>query len=248
MKDKIIEIIKSKLVENKDEEYRLFHSNLVPNVDKEKFIGVRVPLLRKVAKEIIREFSKGEIEIFLSDTPHDYYEENQLHSFIIDYLEEDFNKTLERTEAFLPYIDNWAVCDSFKPRALKKDLKSLYEILKKWEMSKEPYKVRLAIVLQISWYLDKEFQENMLEEISQVSNKWKSDIIEKESSLYYVQMAIAWYFSMALVKQYDKTIEYFKVKKLPIWVHNKALQKAIESRQIEPAEKEEFKKLKIVNM
>ena len=249
MKGEIHKMITSKiqkrLFEMADDKYREFHSGLVPNVPSEKFIGVRVPELRKLAKELAKD---PKVEEFLQQIPHQYYEENQLHSFIIDYLKEDFETCLKRTEMFLPEINNWAVCDSFKPASLKTEPKRLYEQIKIWMKSSEPYTVRLAVVLQISWFLDKWFQPDMLEELTQVAIKWSGTydhIPEKESNQYYVLMAVAWYFSMALVKNYRVTIPYFKEKKMPKWVHNQSLQKAVESRRFSPEEKDQFRQLKI---
>ena len=206
MKSKEVKVIREKLFQMADDKYREFHCKLVPNMNKEKFIGVRVPKLRCLAKELVKEPVKNgnrlDVEKFLEDVPHEYYEEKQLHSFIIDYLNEDFETCLKRTESFLPEIENWAICDSFKPSGLKKDLKKLYEKMEQWMESDEPYTVRLAVVLQISWFLEKLFEPEMLDKVLQVAVKW-SKVDEEppkpESDQYYVLMAVAWYFSVALL-------------------------------------------------
>ena len=248
MKTTEINDIQDKLFQLADPKYKEFHSGLLPNIEKEKFIGVRVPALRRLAKKLIKEWDLTKVEKFLSAVPHQYYEENQLHSFIIDYLNDDFETCLQRTEKFLPEINNWAVCDSFKPSALKKDPKKLYEHMEKWMTSPEPYTVRLAIVLQISWFLDQWFRPEMLEKIQQVANKWSDNyhaIPEKNSDQYYVLMAVAWYYSMALAKQKNETMKILKEEKLPKWVYNKSLQKAVESTVFSRAEKDQFRRMKV---
>lgn len=255
-----IEVIREKLFQMADDKYREFHCKLVPNMDKEKFIGVRVPDIRSLAKELVNEWlvdgleeperngNKLDLEKFLSDVPHEYYEEKQLHSFLIDYLDEDFETCLKRTESFLPEIDNWAICDSFKPSGMKKDMKKLYEKLVQWMESDEPYTVRLAVVLQISWFLENLFEPAMLDKVLQVAVKWSrgEDKAPKlESDQYYVLMAVSWYFSIALFKYKDATVGIFIDKKLPRWVHNKSLQKVLESTRYTYEQKAEFKEMKV---
>ena len=244
-----IKEIQDCLFEMADLKYKEFHSGLVPNVNKDKFIGVRVPALRKLAKGLVKDSkNNNDIEAFLQQLPHDFYEENQLHSFLIDYLDDDFWKCWERVEAFLPEIDNWAVCDSFKPRGLKKQPKALYAKLAEILKSNEAYAVRWAIVVQISWFLGDLFEPVMAENVAKVACNWISEgekAPEKDSPRYYVLMAVAWYFSMAMVSQREAVIEFFQDGRLPIWVHNKSLQKVVESKQFSGGEKEELKKLKV---
>ena len=246
MKCKEVKLIQEKLFQLADDKYREFHGKLVPNMDKEKFIGVRVPDIRNLAKELLNE--DLDVEKFLSDVPHEYYEEKQLHSFLIDYLDEDFETCLKRTEEFLTEIDNWAICDSFKPSGLKKDMKKLYEKLEQWMESDEPYTVRLAVVLQISWFLKNFFEPEMLDKVLQVAVKWSrgEDKAPKlGSDQYYVLMAVSWYFSIALFEYRYATLGIFKDKKLPRWVHNKSLQKVLESTRYTYEQKAEFKEMKV---
>lgn len=246
--------IQEKLLALKDEKYKEFHSKLIPNVDERTVIGVRVPLIKNLAKELVKEYNKEtdarisseDIENFFNDVPHKYYEENQLHGFLIDQLNYDFEKCLYETERFLPYINNWAVSDSYKPKGLKKDIDRLYQNIEKWMKSSKPYTVRVGVVLQISWFLDKNFQDEMLEKIINVAIKWSDESFEAiEEEKYYVLMAVAWYFSVALIKQYSKVIGIFTEKTLPVWVHNKALQKAMESKRVSDERKEMFRELKV---
>lgn len=245
--------IHERLFELADAGYRDFHRGLVPGINGEKFIGVRVPDMRKLAKEMVQrgnteEEERAELEDFLQQTSYEFYEENQLRSFVLDLLNEDFSKCLERTRAFLPMVDNWAVCDSFKPRGLKKEPKALYKVLDELMACKEPFTVRWAVVIQISWFLGEWFEPEMAENIAKVAWEWSADaevVPAKESDQYYVLMAIAWYWSMALLKQPQCARRYFFNGRLPVWVHNKALQKAVESRQFSEKEKEEFRSLKI---
>lgn len=246
-------VIQDKLFELQDLKYRKFHKALVPNIASDNFIGVRVPDIRKLAKDWMKrtqddKAGREQLEKFLGELPHQYYEENQLHSFFIANLKESFDYILARTEKFLPYIDNWGVCDSFKPSGLKKDTAKLYENLKKYMESDRAYTVRWSVVIQISWFLEQEFRPDMLEKICQVAKTWSQNMDDKpepESEEYYVLMAVAWYFSVALVKQYQSTIPYFTEQCLPRWVHNKSLQKAVESKRFTAEEKNQFRRLKI---
>lgn len=222
--------IVDKLIERKDDCYRDFNRKLIPNIEKETFIGVRIPELRKLSGEIVKE---GKAEDFIRELPHTYYEENQLHSFIVDKKAKTFEEAITLTEQFLPYIDNWAVCDSFKPAALKQNFDLLYEYIKKWLKSEHPYTVRYGVVLLLSWFLTEHFQSEMLNKVAEIN-----------SDEYYVNMAIAWYYSMALVKQYEDTIPLFEERRLSPWIHKKSIQKAIESRQIDGKKKEHLRSLK----
>ena len=216
----------------KDEKYRQFHSRLMPNIPIEKIIGVRTPALRKYAKEV----AKGQdVYAFLQKLPHAYYEENNLHGALLGILYKDLENYIAQLERFLPYIDNWATCDMISPKVFKKNLPLVYEYVKKWIVSNNTYTVRFAIVTLLGYYLEDAFLPEMLELVAAV-----------KSEEYYVKMAIAWYFSMALVKQYEKTIEYFKTPVLEPWTHNKAIQKAIESYQLDKETKEYLRTLKIL--
>ncbi len=211
-----------------DLKYRDFHSALMPTVDKERVIGVRVPELRKFAKSI---YGTPEAEEFLQSLPHTYYEENNLHAFLIE-LNGDYDETLLLLEEFLPHIDNWATCDMLTPKCFKKHLTA--EKCFEWMGSHHPYTVRFGIEMLMKFFLDENFSPEYLNVIARV-----------RSEHYYVKMMIAWYFATALSKQYEATIPIFNDKLLPVWEHNKAIQKAIESLRITKDQKELLKNLKI---
>ena len=224
--DKIVKI----LFQNQDLKYRDFHSSLVPNVEKERFIGVRTPVLRKLAKEMVKD---GSYKDFIKELPHYYYEENTLHSCILSLLK-DLDELINELDNFLPYIDNWATCDLLRPKAFEKDQKRILDKVKEWIHTKDIYSIRFGIVTLLSFYLDEFF----CKEINEIVLNIKSDD-------YYVNMAIAWYFSYALIKQYDMTIDIFKMYKLDKWVHNKSIQKAIESFRISDDKKIYLRSLKV---
>lgn len=225
-------IITEGLLELKDEDYRSFHAKLIPNIPIEKIIGVRTPVLRKYAKEVAK---LPEAEAFLRELPHTYYEENNLHGALLSLLyPKDIDRFLEELERFLPYVDNWATCDMLSPKIFKKHLPYVYEKVKTWLQSELVYTVRFGIVTLLGFYLDEAFRPEMLQLVADV-----------KSDEYYVKMAVAWYFSIALVKQYDATIPYIQNKVLEPWTHNKSIQKAIESRRISSDVKVYLRTLKI---
>ena len=212
-----------KLFEMQDFGYREFHSKLMPTVDKEKIIGIRTPQLRKFSKEFAKSEEK---EIFLKSLPHQYYEEDNLHGFLLE-MEKDYDTLVEKVENFLPYVDNWATCDMIRPKVFKKHLPELFERVKMWLDSEQTYTVRYGIGMLLSFYLDEDFDEKHLEMVAKI-----------HSEEYYVNMMISWYFATALAKQWDATICYIEEKKLDKWTHNKAIQKAIESYRITKEQKE----------
>ena len=226
----IIIDINKRLQSLRDENYKNFHSKLMPTVSEDKIIGIKIPILKQYAKEIAKNQAIGE---FLKDLPHAYYEENNLHAFIIA-SEKDYQKCIVSVEEFLPYIDNWATCDSLIPKCFKKNKDKLLSKILVWIKTNHTYTVRFAIKLLMSLYLDENFKEEYLELVSNV-----------RSNEYYVNMMIAWYFQTALTKQYDSAIKYLVDKKLPVWVHNKAIQKSIESFRISEDKKQYLKSLKI---
>ena len=223
------------LFENRDEKYREFHSSLLPNIDGRKIIGVRMPTLRKIAKSLEKDasFSTEDKNAFLCNLPHEYYEENILHAIFISG-EKSFDVAIEKVEAFLPYIDNWAVCDVFSPKCFENNKDRLWKYIEKWLDCDKTYSVRFAIVAAMRYFLDNCFTIEKFEKV-----------ISVRSEEYYVNMAIAWYLSVALVKQYDSVLPYLKNKSLPIWVHNKSIQKACESFRISDDKKRVLKTLKI---
>lgn len=189
----------------------------MPTVNPDTVIGVRTPELRKLAKELSK---SPEAAGFLSVLPHTYYEENNLHGFLIETIR-DYDASIAAVEAFLPYIDNWATCDLMTPKSFKKHLPELYEKIKVWLKSDRTYTVRFGIGMLMRFYLDDHFQPEMLTLIADV-----------HSQEYYVNMMIAWYFATALAKQYDAALPYIQEHRLEKWTHNKTIQKAVESYRI----------------
>lgn len=223
--DKIIQM----LMEEQDMEYAQFHRRLVPTIEPESIIGVRTPILRKMAKKIAKD---SICQDFLKELPHKYYEENQLHGFIISEIK-TFENCIEELEIFLPYINNWATCDQTSPKVFKKNKDRLLPYINKWISSDECYTVRFAIGMLMQHFLDDDFKPEYLEMVSQV-----------KSEEYYVNMEIAWYMATALAKQWDFTIVYIEEKKMDKWVHNKTIQKARESNRITNEQKEYLNELK----
>lgn len=212
-----------------DLEYKKFHSKLMPTVHPDVIIGVRTPELRKLAKIL-----KGtpEAEQFLTDLPHQYYEENNLHGFLLESIKE-FDACVTALNAFLPYVDNWATCDMMSPKALKKDLAKLYEWVKTWMASKETYTVRFGVNMLMKYYLEEEFRPEYPELVASI-----------RSEEYYIKMVVAWYFATALAKQYEAVLPYLLEHRLDVWTHNKTIQKAVESYRITPEQKAFLKTLK----
>ncbi|MGO3751865.1 MAG: DNA alkylation repair protein [Peptoniphilaceae bacterium] len=218
------------LSNNIDNKYREFNSKLIPNIDKKKILGVRTPILRKISNEILNKFDYGD---YLKELPHKYYEENNIHGFIIAG-QKDFEKTIYLLDNFLPFIDNWATCDSISLKIFKKYPKETYSKIMKWLDSDRTYTKRFAIVSLLKFYLDENFTRESLNKVVSIKSKD-----------YYVNMAIAWYLSYALIKQYNLTIKIIESKKLGEFVQNKTIEKAIESRRIEWEVKNYLKKFKI---
>ena len=207
-------------------EYRDFSAKLMPTVSKDRVIGIRTPILRKYAKQL------SDYAGFLQELPHFYFEENQLHAFLIE-REYDFDMCIKLLDAFLPYVDNWATCDGMKPKVLKEDLPCLMTHIKRWIPSKYTYAVRYGINLLMSYYLDERFDLQHLQTVAEIS-----------SEEYYINMMRAWYFATALAKQYQETLTFLKKNTLDVWTHNKTIQKARESFRISPEQKECLKTLK----
>lgn len=226
-----MEIITKKLFDNQDLKYREFKGKSIPNIDKDNIIGVRIPIIRKIVKEIYQE---DYISKFLDELPHKYHEENLLHGLILSIKYQDIDFLLSKLDSFLPYVDNWEVTDIISPKLFKKYPDKVYEKIKEWLNSDKVYVIRFAVVSLLQFYLDDNFK---IEELELVNNIKNDD--------YYVKMAIAWFYSFALIKQYDITIKYFENRKLNKWIHNKALQKAIESYRISDLAKEYLRSLKI---
>lgn len=222
--------LQKRLFDLQDKEYKEFHQKLMPTVNPDCVIGIRTPVLRKFAKDFAKEDGA---EKFLNSLPHKYYEENNLHAFLL-MDEKDFDTALAKTEEFLPYIDNWATCDVFKPKVFAKNTDKLIGKIDEWIKSGKTYTVRYGTGLLMSYYLDENFKEEYAKTVSQI-----------RSDEYYINMMTAWYFATALAKQYDFVIKYLMEKRLPRWVHNKTIQKAVESFRILPETKEYLKTLRI---
>ncbi len=211
-----------------DLEYKKFHSKLMPNINEDKIIGVRIPLLRKFAKE----FFKDDYKSFLKNLPHKYYEEDNLHGFLIEQIK-GFDECIKELETFLPYIDNWATCDLVTPKILGKYPERLILKINEWLSSPHSYTVRYGIKMLMNFYLDENFKEEYMDKVSQVKN-----------DDYYVKMMIAWYFATALFKKYNEALLYLEKNKLEKWIHNKTIQKACESYRIDNETKKYLKTLK----
>ena len=222
--------IRETLLSLKDDEYKAFISKLNPTVCESSIIGIRTPVLRKEAKRI---FKEGEYEPFLHSLPHQYYEENNIHSFIIEQIK-DYNTVISELDRFLPYVDNWATCDSMSPKVFSKHKNELYSKIKEWLCSEHEYAVRFGVEMLMNLYLDEDFNEEILGLVAK---------IDREE--YYIKMMVAWFFATALAKQYDSAIPYIEQKVLPLWVHNKTIQKAVESYRITDEQKAYLRSLKI---
>jgi 3-methyladenine DNA glycosylase AlkD len=225
----IITQIRERLFSMRDDNYRDFQAALMPTVDREKIIGVRIPMLRSYARELCK---TGEYEAFLHDLPHKYYEENNLHAFLIEGIR-DFDECLEALEVFLPYVDNWATCDSLRPKVLKKDIKRLRAMADRWIDSGEEYTVRYGIGVYMCYLLDESFDKSVLSRVAEI-----------KSEHYYVRMMIAWFFATALAKQYGSAIKYIENGTLNTEIHNKAIQKSIESHRISKDKKDYLRTLR----
>lgn len=218
--------IELRLRELSDSTYKDFHSRLMPTVEKEKILGVRIPLIRQLSKELIKE---GKAEDFIKELPHYYYEENNLHAFIIAEIK-DFERLSEETEKFLPFIDNWATCDSFRPKAFAKNKEKLLPLIFRWLESDEEYTVRYAIEMLMVHFLDDSFDE-----------KYPAIISGIRSDKYYVNMMIAWYFATALAKQPERIKPFISREYLSEGVYNKTLQKIRESCRTKRQKQMQFK-------
>ena len=225
--------IVTELFKMMDADYAQFQGKLIPTVSSDRVIGVRTPALRAFAKDLYKD---PDIDEFLCTTPHQYFDEDQLHAFVIS-LEKDFDKCIALVEEFLPFIDNWATCDQLSPKCFKKEQKKLLSYIKVWIKSNHTYTVRFAIGMLMQHYLDDGFKTEYADMVAEV-----------RSDEYYINMMIAWYFATALAKQYESIVPYIEERRLAVWVHNKAIQKSVESYRITAEQKEYLKTLKIKNL
>lgn len=222
--------ITEKLISLSNEKDADFSAKLIPNIDRSKILGIKVPVLRKLAKEY---FGTAEGKEFLNELPHKYLEENSLHFFMVSF-EKDFDKQIELVNAFLPYLDNWATCDEFSSPAFRKHPDRLLPYINTWIDSGETYTVRFGIGMLLKYFLDDNYFPEVLKKVAIV-----------RSDEYYVNMMIAWFFATALAKRYDDSVKYFTTKTLSDFCHNKAIQKARESYRVSDEHKAFLKTLKV---
>ena len=212
--------ITSELFKLQDLKFKSFHEKLIPNVHHDTIIGIRTPVLKNFAKR-----AKNDCREFLDNLPHKYYEENNLHAFIINDIK-NFDECIKRIEEFLPYVDNWATCDGLRPKCFAKNKDILLICIDKWIYNSHTYTVRFSIEMLMTHFLDDAFKEEFLEKVG--------GIVSDE---YYVNMMIAWFFATALAKQWNSAVKYLESSKLSLWVHNKTIQKAVESFRITDEQK-----------
>ena len=222
--------IQKRLRDMRDATYADFQAKLTPGVEPERFIGVRTPQLRAYAKELVR---GGGYEDFLEDLPHRYFDENQLHAFIISEIK-DYDRCMEMTEIFLPYVNNWATCDQLSPKVFARHKEDLLRHAAEWIGSADTYTVRFGTGMLMQHFLDKDFDTSYMDMVAGIL-----------SDEYYINMMRAWYFATALAKQYDAALPILKEHRLDVWTHNRTIQKAIESRRITDEQKEYLRTLKI---
>ena len=222
--------IRKELFALQDTKYRDFQTRLIPTVDPDTVIGVRTPELRKYAKQLIK---SEDIEEFLTHLPHQYFDENQLHAFILSEMK-DYSECVDKVDRFLPFLDNWATCDQMSPKVFKKHRQKLLKEIKRWIRSEETYTIRFGIGMLMEHFLDEDFDPAYPEMVAKI-----------RSDEYYVNMMVAWYFATALAKQYKTVISYIEDQRLDVWTHNKAIQKSVESNRITPEQKVYLKSLKI---
>ena len=232
-------ILQERLKALSDTGYAEFQRKLIPTVSPERIVGVRTPVLRSLAKEMLK---SGEADAFIAILPHPTFEENQLHAFILSELK-DFQCCLREVVRFLPYIDNWATCDQLSPKCFRRHTTELLPCIvernerseaKGWLQSEHEYTVRFGIGMLMQHFLDEKFSVEYADMVAAI-----------QSEEYYVNMMIAWYFATALAKQYEAVLPYIEEKRLAPWVHNKAIQKSVESYRITPEQKEYLRTLKV---
>ena len=222
--------IRDELFRMQDESYRDFQVRLIPTMNPEAMIGVRTPALRSLAGQMYR---AGDYAAFLDDLPHRYFDENQLHAFVLSEMR-DFGECVGGVCRFLPFVDNWATCDQLSPKAFKRHRPELLAYVGQWLNSGQTYAVRFAIGMLMTHYLDEDFDGEYLRMVAQVPTE-----------AYYVGMMVAWYFATALAKQYDAALPYIEERRLAPWTHNKAIQKSLESYRISEDRKTHLKGLKV---
>ena len=218
--------IQKRLFSMQDDEYREFNSKLIPTVDERRVIGVRIPHIRKYAKEL---FKSGQYAEFIKNLPHEYFEEDNLHAFILEQIT-DYDELIFQLDRFLPFVDNWATCDSMNLKALGKYPEKTKQNALRWINSDDEYAVRYGILLLMKYFLGENFTPDVLETVAAVRR-----------DRYYINMMISWFFATALAKQYESAIVYISECRLSTWCHNKTIQKATESFRITAEQKENLK-------
>lgn len=226
----ITDEIKTELFQLQDEAYRDFQGKLIPTIERDTIIGVRTPELRKLAKKLVK---RDDVDEFLAVLPHLYFDENQLHAFLISEMK-DFGRCMDNVCRFLPYVDNWATCDQLSPGIFKKYRQELLSYIREWIGSDRVYTVRFAVGMLMQHFLDQDFDLAYPELVAGI-----------QTEEYYINMMVAWYFATALAKQYEAVLPYIEGKRLDDWTHNKAIQKSIESRRITPEQKAYLRSLKV---
>jgi len=226
----ITDEIKSALFQLQDRPYRDFQCKLIPTVGRDTVIGVRTPELRRLAKQFVK---REDVRGFLDVLPHLYFDENQLHAFIVSEIK-DFERCINEVCRFLPFVDNWATCDQLSPKIFKKHRQELLAHIREWIDSGHTYAVRFAVGMLMQHFLDEDFDPAYPELVAGI-----------RSDEYYINMMVAWYFATALAKQYEATLPFIEERRLDNWTHNKAIQKSIESRRIAPEQKTYLRSLKV---
>lgn len=221
--------LQKELFNLRDEKYKEFHSKLIPNIDSEKIIGIRMPVLKKFVNDNSQRILNSG---FLNTLPHEYYEENNIHIMLINKIK-DFGDCISELNSFLPFMDNWATCDIKRPSCFNKNKEALEAEIDLWLKSSHTYTVRYAIGTLMSIYLKEDFKKSQAEKIAAI-----------KSGEYYINMMIAWYFATALAIRWDDIIGFLENRRLPVWVHNKTIQKSVESYRITNEQKAYLKMLK----
>lgn len=218
-----------------DPAYQRFQSKLIPTIDPARVLGVRAPALRRYAREMARK-REDEARAFMAQLPHALYEESNLHGELIGLLAKTPDEAFAMLDAFLPHVDNWATCDLIRVPAFKKDLPAVLERIRRWIAAKPEYMVRFGVVQLMTLFLDDAFEPEHLRLVARI-----------DRPEYYINMARAWYYSFALIKQQKATLPLFEARPIALdaWTHNKSLQKARESRRIDKQTKDYLQSLKV---
>lgn len=210
--------------------YRDFLAKLIPTVDPSTIIGIRSPLMRSLTKELA---GTPDAEAFLAELPHKYYEENTLHGILIERIG-SYDRTIEAIDRFLPYVDNWATCDTMSPKIFKKHHAELAGKIPEWIHSDHTYTIRFGVGMRMAHFLEEDYRPDIADEVASIV-----------SDEYYVNMMIAWFFATALAKRYDDILPVIESRRLSVWTHNKTIQKAVESYRITEDHKTYLKSLRI---